>query len=169
MHQLKPIDNWLQQVAEAFARYENVPVRQVFRFRPGKHGYLFMTWKSWSLRYAVNVEFIIRTLLDYYGRIRRPSGSCITFGVHVNQLVGPRAQQLVEQAVIAAYPAGENYAAVQSDIRSKILTRRLQKFPPDQSLVASLQQYRRTLQEQQERNNTLPSKFKRAWRGNPFH
>jgi hypothetical protein len=92
----------------------------------------------------------------------------VTLGVGVAQLTGPRAQEIIEQQVAASFPDGENHAAAMGELRSRMLGVRLETFPTGLTLAESLERYRQKIERQQQRSLTLPKKFSRAWRGNPF-
>lgn len=161
-------DRWLRQVANALARYENVPSASVDLLLKDKHSLLLLNWKTWMVRYAVPVDFILITLLEYFKKIRRRNPGRITLGVGVPQLTGERAQEIIEAAVAAAFPDNENFAAQRSEITSRIVSRRLQKFPPGLPLSTNLKEYKKTIEQHQQRSRTLPKMYQRSWRGNPF-
>jgi len=163
---------WIKQIERALAQYENIHPSYVVNLRKligTKHGFLLLNWKSWSQRYAVSVDFILTTLLDYYGKRRQQRQGKVSLGIATTSLTGTRAREIVEHEVAAQFPGGENFTSRSADLKNRILTRRLQKFPPEQNLATGLLQYRKTIFEQQERNATLPTRFLRPWRGNPFN
>jgi len=159
---------WLEQVSRALARYEQVPEASVKLLLSDQHTLLLMNWKTWTVRYAVTVDFVLITLLDYFKKIRRKRPYQITLGVGVPQLTGPRAQEIIEAAVSATFPDGENLAAQRSEMMSRIVSRRLLKFPPGTPLRTSLKEYKQAIEQHQQRSRTLPKQYIRAWRGNPF-
>jgi phytoene dehydrogenase-like protein len=162
------IASWLKKVEGALARYEQVPPGSVHLLLSDEHEFLLMNWKSWSLRYAVSVDFILSTLLNYFRRIRRQRPGSVSLGVSVPSLTGHRAQEIIEAEVAATFPDGENYTAQRAEMRERILGQRLQKFPTGLTLEESIQQYRQRIQKQQLRSLALSKRYSRAWRGNPF-
>jgi hypothetical protein len=71
---------WPREIEAALARYEHVPRSAVRRRVSDQHEFLLLNWKSWSLRYAVSVDFILGTLLDYFRRIRRQRPGDVSLG-----------------------------------------------------------------------------------------
>jgi hypothetical protein len=98
----------VRQVERALARYEHALPRLVHLALSRDDQWLFLNWKSWRLRYAVTVDFILTTLLDHFNRIRQKTRGTISLGVSVPLLTGPRAEEIIKTAVADAFPNGEN-------------------------------------------------------------
>src|ERR1022692_1740781 len=125
----KALESWLKNVQVALARYEQVPERSVRLLLSDQDMWRLMNWKSWSLRYAVPVDFILSTLLNYFRHVRRKRPGSISLGISVPSLTGARAQEIIEAAIAASFPNGENFDAQRSEMQDRILGQRLQKFP----------------------------------------
>lgn len=128
---------------------------------------MLLNLKSWSLRYTVSLDFILSVLLEYFQRVRRTNTGF--FGVGVAQLTGPRAQEILEQAIRTSFPADEHIAVRNSDIRVRLLDHQLQEYTQHgQTHEDDLQQYRERIRRVHEENAKLPAKYTRPWRTNPF-
>ena len=70
-----------------------------------------LTLKVWSLRYCVTPEFLLDTLTLCFRNCRRqsPQQQDVQLGLPAVLICGPRARQYVEEAVLRAFPNGENY------------------------------------------------------------
>ncbi len=152
---------WSQEIAQALAQYDNLPIERVIV----PSNFALLNWKSWGLRYAISVDFILQTLLNYYSKIRRNVGS---LGIGIKQLTGSRAHEIVMQAVIASFPDGENYTVQSNDLRERMLLRPLPKFDPHASIEESIEHYNNWLQEQHLHTQNLSRRLNRPFRGNPF-
>ena len=120
----------------------------------------------WSRRYNVTVEFILDALLGYFKNFRKPSSG---IGVSVVSLTGVRARQIVEEAVVKAYPAGENETAARQAQRNKILgisgTAMKDHGGDIDKMVAS---YSRTMRDRHRAALDTEQFNQRPWRGNPW-
>jgi hypothetical protein len=72
---------------------------------------MLYNWKIWTIRYCVSLDFIIETIFTRYDMMRLKSSSeaIVQFGLATNLVTGPKARQIVEEAVVKAYPNLENY------------------------------------------------------------
>lgn len=120
----------------------------------------------WSRRYNVTVEFILGALLNYFKNFRKPSSG---LGLAVVSLTGIRARQIVEEAVVNAYPAGENETAARQAQRNKILGisgMAMKDHGGDiDKMVAS---YSRTMRDRHRTALDTEQFNQRPWRGNPW-
>ena len=120
----------------------------------------------WSRRYNVTVEFILDALLGYFKNFRKPSSG---LGVSVVSLTGVRARQIVEEAVVKAYPAGENETAARQAQRNKILgisgTAMKDHGGDIDKMIAS---YSRTMRDRHRAALDTEQFNQRPWRGNPW-
>ncbi len=153
--------DWSREVTQALARYDNLPVERVIV----PSSFALLNWKSWSLRYAVSVDFIVQTLLAYYSKIRRDVGS---LGIGIKQLTGVRAHEIVMQNVTVTFHDGENYTVYSNDLRERMLLRPLPKFDSHASIEDSIQHYDRWIQEQRLHKQLLSKRLNRPFRGNPL-
>ena len=118
----------VRQVERALARYEHALPRLVHLTLSRDDQWLFLNWKSWRLRYAVTVDFILTTLLDHFNRIRQKTKGTISLGVSVPLLTGPRAHEIIKTAVAAAFPNGENVDVQRYEKAQQILKKRMREY-----------------------------------------
>ena len=69
--------------------------------------------RVWCVRYAVPLDFILRTLLYRYRTIRTTQRTTtdVHLGIPTAVLCGQRSRNAVEEAVLRTFPADENHRA----------------------------------------------------------
>jgi len=162
----KAADAWAVVIEEAFARYERVPNLKL-RLSP-ENKFLLLNWKVWCLRYHVSPDFVLTTILDYYNKIRRRHAQFITMGLAMNSITGERAQEIIEAAVAVEFPNRENEALHASEIQARMLRQQFPSFDPALPLQDQLEAYAERIRKHQQQRESLPIKYTRPWRGNPF-
>lgn len=108
-----------QELTFCIARLDKVPPGQVYLRYTERQQLLLLNLRVWSVRYRVPLIFITRTLLQYYHRVR--GGRQGVLGISLRTLCGQRSQQIVEEAVVRAYPALENEALWYQDLQTRTL------------------------------------------------
>jgi hypothetical protein len=114
---------WITRVQEALLRMENCRRRETNRplypkdvfvcvpFGPNA-ALLLLTLKVWTIRYCVTLDFLLDVLTLRFKNKRRydPNNDrTLTLGLPAPLLVGTDARQCVEEAIVKAFPNGENY------------------------------------------------------------
>jgi hypothetical protein len=104
------------QVLEAL-RGSSVP----YQWAPGDCVRL-LTLRTWTLRYKVTLDYVVRTLVKYWDkRVRKPKSSS-SLGVRVATLVSEHSRQILEESVLRDFPNHENEQAWKCRKRSRILS-----------------------------------------------
>lgn len=162
---------YMARLAQALARIEGVPVEAVYITAKPQNQIRLMNWQVWATRYSVSLDFVIHTLLRHYNSIRehqRRSSQRFRLGLPIAAVTGAAAQRVVEQAVAATYPAGENWEMLRSELRMRMLSepsivkiRSGSKRPPEVEYALATTARRRRLL-------SAGQRFPRAWRGNPW-
>ena len=124
----KTVQIWVKKVERALAHYEQVSPKSVRLSLSREDEWLFLRWKSWSVRYAVSADFMLTTLLDHFNRIRKSSSASISLGVSVPLLTCPRAHEIITTAVAAAFPNGENLDVQRYENAQRILKKRMREY-----------------------------------------
>ncbi len=159
------------RVQEAIALVDGVPLGKVW-FRPNAGDAVrLLNLQVWELRYQVDLNFILQTLLGYYHRHRRLSKAYnkTSLGIPVAVLCGDMSQQVLEEAILRAFPEQENRKALRSDLQNQISGRtqvfKLNEDDPEK-FVSS---YSRKIQRAKAEGPIVKPPFiRRTWRGNPW-
>ena len=72
--------------------------------------------KVWSLRYCVPLEFILDTITWIFRRKRVENRKTLVLGLPANLATCPTARIYLEEAILRAFPNGENYLAAQQPV-----------------------------------------------------
>lgn len=138
---------------------------------PGRYDrYRLLNLAVWQERYRVSLRFLLQTLFAYYKQIRRRSrtpGLRIT----VAALTGIRSRQIIEEAVLATYPSGENFsmARVQDQLRYLGQTNiAIHARNPVDRMDQVAAEYRRRITLRRRAIASGAEKYRRPWRGNPW-
>lgn len=127
--------------------------------------------KVWSERYAVSVEFILETLLDYYQHSRsyvcRDTARSIQLGISAATLCGIKSRQVIEEKVLKRFPVGENFR-----LQKQATLERFWKLQPIErmsykNLDEMVKSYSALMRERHEWMREKKP-YQRAWRGNPW-
>lgn len=72
---------------------------------------MMLNLRAWKERYQVSAEFLLEALTHAYRGARRVDErkDCATLGLPAAMVTGIRARKIVEEAVVRAFPNGENY------------------------------------------------------------
>jgi hypothetical protein len=125
---------WEIAVQEAVSRVRGQPVQLHL---PEEQRYRLLVLRTWVLRYRVSLDFILETLLSYYQRVIRRYGSSHGIGLSLPTLCGHRSQEILEVAILAAFPNNENEDQWRAEKRHQLLSEI--SFPPnDDSATAAL-------------------------------
>lgn len=166
------MDLWTEQIAIALAAYYHVIRKDVYFAPTERDAFRLLNWKVWTLRYHVSLPFILNTLLPVFQRFRKKQSFARkkTLGVTVAALTGPRAQQILEQAVLREFPNGENELMERSNLQMRMLG-----FPTANTAShqnGELQYLRDYAAESQKRRRAWADAQRlyrrRPWRGNPW-
>ena len=168
----RTIAKWEEQIYSALRTVENrrrkeahlppYPESVRIYLPTGKNAILqFLNWKVWSLRYCVSLEFILDVLLSYYRAQRkvRDNEKALHLGIPVSVLTGVRSRIIIEEAVVKAFPNGENYK-----IRS-IQYAPIRESKKEESLEAMIQRYCRLMTTRQRESIRIPT-YRRNFRQN---
>lgn len=75
-----------------------------------EHNLAFYNFKIWMMRYHVSLDFILETLLRRWHLKRKCVHTGISFGLPISKLTSVEARKIIEEAVLKAFPTGENIA-----------------------------------------------------------
>lgn len=140
-----------------------------------KEAALLLNLKVWTLRYHVDLEFILFELLSYY---RGNKGSpylppnprhrfgCLGVGVNLATLCGDRSRQILEDKVAKTYPAGGNDLAYRQSLRLQVLQTAPVKGLHYHNFEEMTAQYQKTMHSRHVKKDEIY--FSRAWRDNPW-
>lgn len=166
---------WAVEVGKSLVRLENLkrlhrgtPPIEAQPFIPsnGENGLRLLNLKVWSLRYSVNLDFILAFLLDvYFAKIRRkPDGDDLRLGVSIATLTGNKARQALEEEITKVFPGGENIRAAREEARRLVHPiDPLGILPAGDDMIAAYE----AAMNKRLRLRRARFTSKRAWRGNP--
>ena len=113
-------DIWYNQVMRSVIRWDNAnrtrqhlppfPLNAYFPPMPFSSQLKLLNLKVWTLRYAVDLDFVVGELLRYYGRHRKESLREPRLGISIGVLTGVASRKHIETAVLSAFPNGENFS-----------------------------------------------------------
>ncbi len=141
------------------------------RLNAQKIQFRLLNLKAWSVRYTVDLEFILRTLFAYYRKTRRtdPSKRFSTLGIPINALTGEASRITLEEAIAKAFPNGENIDDKNNAQRLRMVdTLRPIKLHSG-TIEGSIDEYNRITELRRREYDTAKQKFqRRPWKGNPW-
>lgn len=106
------------EISACLAEYDGLDRVFLPAFPPGIPRLL--TWKVWSARYRVPLRFVVSTIMDAFRTIRGPIRG--RFGISIATLCGKRAEQILQEALLKTYPAGENETLWETDLENQLIT-----------------------------------------------
>lgn len=122
--------------------------------------------KVWTMRYSVNLEFILKTLLDRYAKYRKvPDTNILTLGLAPAMLCGPTSREAIETAIAEAFPDGENERLARQEAAHKPPLIRPQSQA--KTLDAMVKKYGKVIQRRRAEISRT-RRLKRPFRNNPF-
>lgn len=163
---------WNLKIREALARYEKVPVSQIHFAPDSKTSVKFLNWRVWGIRYSVTLDFILEVMCNYFknvrARARKGNSKVITLGLPYTAVTGPKAREILVQAIAIRYPQGENRAMVRSDLQNRMVRLTTAQVDFGDGLEKGFYEYRAKIEKK--RNNAVEAheKYNRPWRGNPW-
>jgi len=168
--------SWITEVSHALVRIENLkrraandsllpPETKAVLLR-GENALRLLNLRTWTIRYNVNIDFILSFLLDkYFVKMRsKPMAGEVSLGITAAALTGVKARRVLEEEIALAFPTGENIKAAREETRHRIHPiEPLGILPAGSGMVEA---YGEAMQERQ-RLRRIKYVSKRAWRGNP--
>lgn len=115
---VEEITKFHQEVEEALDRVERILCAEKKRkydsralVKIPKHQDLMLyNFKIWMMRYHISLDFILETLLRRWSVRRTLHYGSISFGIAISHLTSLTARKIIEEAVLKAFPTGENIA-----------------------------------------------------------
>ena len=86
--------------------------------------YRLLRLRTWMERYSVSLDFILDTLLPYYQKRFRTANHKKGLGVKITTLTGKKSEQMLADAVLEAFPNGENVTIAKHDKIADIIAER---------------------------------------------
>jgi hypothetical protein len=127
-----------------------------------------LNWLVWCKRYHVQPEWIAERLLAYFEKHRRPTKPG-NLGLNISVLTGPRAQEILEEAIRREYPHNENTAMHRNRLQRRMLEMPAAfKLAETNTLLENVKLHRDAAARWRKRYSQAKKKFNRPWRGNPW-
>src|SRR3990167_4157107 len=123
-----------------------------------------LNWRSWALRYSVGLDWIVRKIMQYYAKVRRPGQG---LGLSIPTITGDKTQQMIEEQVEREFDGAQvemlrvqlQNAMLRVPVVFKVTAKNVDDYA--KAYNSKVGYWRRARLEAKHR-------FRRPWRSNPW-
>lgn len=132
-----------------------------------------MTLEMWSVRYEVDLKFVVEQLLAYWrGRYKLKAFHTSGMGTKVPSFVGQHSEQILRERILRQYPDGENILAQRNTARLRLIALASDGVEAKKSYADPAEfvsRYRAAMMRAQKFEGRMSEHMKRRkYRGNPW-
>lgn len=121
-----------------------------------------LSLRTWTIKYSLPLEEILKVLLDYYKRFerkfRRPSSGGKSLGCRISNLCGDRSEELLQEYIVKTYPSNEHVSVYKAQQQARYLKVREIKVFYSKTVEMFLKRYKRTTEEARKANQKILTK-----------
>ena len=164
------VERLRSKLIKILSRIDIVPPARVAITHSSFDSLRLLTLEVWAQRYQVDLEFVVRSLFDHFGRVRKsPDDEGIhRIGISIVTLCGKQSEKALQRAIKENFPDKENISTKRYDMRRKMrehpVTAHIKSDVPE--LYA--QQYKKITTTRRNEVRQSGFEWKRTWRGNPW-